>query len=146
MGSQDTGEWTGDEQEQKRGNNKRTRLADDCCRLCVVSTIAGRPYIRGGAPAVGAGSFDEAADRTGWFEDGCGERARFRCPMGAVQMEDGTIYVTDWGNHSVRKRAPDGMWSTLAGKPGAPGYQDGPGSVARFHHIARITIDWVRVF
>jgi hypothetical protein len=62
-----------------------------------------------------AKSFDEAADRTGWFADGPGEEAMFRCPMGCVQTEDGTTYVTDWGNHCIRRRTPDGVWSTLAG-------------------------------
>ena len=80
--------------------------------------------------------------RTGWFADGMGQDARFRCPMGAVQADDGNLYVTDWGNHCIRKRTPCGMWSTVAGKPGEKGFQDGPGEVARFNNVARITIDW----
>jgi sugar lactone lactonase YvrE len=110
-------------------------------RTPAVWTIAGRPQLREGAPTSSAGSFDEASDRTGSFAEGVGDVARFRCPMGAAQAADGTIYVTDWGNHCIRALR-GGVWSTLAGKPGEPGFQDGPGSLARFNHVARITIDW----
>ena len=53
-----------------------------------------RPHQRSNEYAGKAKSFEEASDRTGWFADGLGEHARFRCPMGVVQASDGTIYIT----------------------------------------------------
>jgi len=56
-------------------------------------------------------------------------------------MTEAMRYAQDWGNHCIRRRTVDGVWSTLAGKPFERGYQDGPGAVARFNNIARITVD-----
>jgi hypothetical protein len=101
-----------------------------------------RPHEQSGLSfAEKAASFEEAADRTGWFADGDDQACSFRCPMGAVQADDGTIYVADWGNHCIRKRTSNGVWSVLVGKPGERGFKDGPGTVARFNNVARITID-----
>ena len=53
-----------------------------------------RPRDSGVVYAEKAKSFDEAAERTGWFADGLGEHAMFRCPMGCTGTADGTLYVT----------------------------------------------------
>ena len=97
-----------------RALNKCVRLG--CVRASDAVCMVRRPRPRHDVLYTeNAKSFDEAADRTGWFADGPGEEAMFRCPMGCVQTEDGTTYVTDWGNHCIRRRTPDGVWSTLAG-------------------------------
>ena len=49
------------------------------------------------------------------LEDGPAETARFNSPTGVAVGGDGSIYVADAGNHRIRKIAPDGMVSTIAG-------------------------------
>jgi sugar lactone lactonase YvrE len=73
--------------------------------------------------------------------DGPRAVARFNLP-GAVTLDAaGTLYISDSGNHTVRKITPDGMVSTLAGLPGTAGFADGLGSAARFAHPKGITVD-----
>lgn len=64
------------------------------------------------------------------FADGA--TARFRKPAGLAVAADGTVYVADSGNHAVRRIAPDGQVSTLAGN-GERGSRDGQGSAAQFN-------------
>lgn len=64
--------------------------------------------------------------------DGPRGEARFLGPSGVARTADGTIYVADSSNYTIRKISPDGEVSTLAGKPGEPGTSDGAGSAARF--------------
>ncbi|HWA28885.1 MAG TPA: immunoglobulin domain-containing protein [Lacunisphaera sp.] len=64
--------------------------------------------------------------------DGTGTAARFAGPWGAAVDAAGNLYVTDTQSHTIRKIAPGGVVTTLAGMPGVPGSLDGPGSTARF--------------
>lgn len=64
--------------------------------------------------------------------DGVGIEAQFNQPSAVAQAPDGTIYVADWGNHTIRKIATDGTVTTLAGSAGSSGSADGTGSQARF--------------
>ncbi len=68
--------------------------------------------------------------------DGTGAAARFNSPLdvttGPVLNGGGTIYVTDFGNHTVRKITTAGVVTTLAGTAGATGFVDGTGAAARF--------------
>ncbi|WP_374438361.1 hypothetical protein [Inhella sp.] len=66
------------------------------------------------------------------FADGAATLARFRKPAGLAVAADGTLYVADSGNHAVRRIAPDGQVSTLAGN-GERGSRDGAGSAAQFN-------------
>jgi hypothetical protein len=56
--------------------------------------------------------------------DGVGSEARFNTPRGIAALPDGTLYVTDAGNHTVRRIAPDGIVTTVAGVPGVAGSDD----------------------
>jgi sugar lactone lactonase YvrE len=56
----------------------------------------------------------------------------FNTPSGIALTLDGTLYVADTGTHTIRRIAPDGSVSTLAGD-GTPGYADGPAHQARFN-------------
>ncbi|MES2263119.1 MAG: hypothetical protein V4724_31725 [Pseudomonadota bacterium] len=64
-----------------------------------------------GAVTTLAGSVQGAAD-------GQGAAARFSSPTKLVADAAGSIYVLDSGNYTVRKIAPDGMVTTVAGTAG----------------------------
>ncbi len=71
--------------------------------------------------------------------NGTGSAARLNLPRGIAVDVEGTVYVADAGSHTIRKIAPGGVVTTLAGLAGSPGTADGTGSVARFAapgHIA----------
>jgi sugar lactone lactonase YvrE len=88
----------------------------------VVTTIAGSASNRGN-------------------RDGPGSAAWFNSPDGIAADGSGNVYVADALNATIRKIAPDGTVSTLAGAAGAPGDADGAGSAARFNHPAGIATD-----
>jgi sugar lactone lactonase YvrE len=65
------------------------------------------------------------------FADGKGPAARFNGAMGLALDARGNLYVADTGNHRIRKVAPDGTVTTLAGS-GQEGSADGPALAATF--------------
>lgn len=73
--------------------------------------------------------------------DGPRSEARFRFPRAIAATSDGYIFVADTDNHVIRKIAPDGSVSTLAGAPGSPGFADGTGALARFNFPRGICLD-----
>lgn len=80
-----------------------------------VSTLAGSPGASGSV-------------------DGVGNAARFNNPAGVAVDATGNVYVSDYGNHTLRQITPAGAVTTLAGQPGTPGWVDGPGASARFYY------------
>ncbi len=90
-----------------------------------------------------AGKIDGAG-----HNDGVGSVARFshgRVPyihlIGMVTDAEGNMYVTDTGNHTIRKITPQGVVTTLAGLAGKPGSSDGNGAVAQFNSPSGIAMD-----
>lgn len=77
-----------------------------------------------GAPLL-AGSVDGAASDARFM-------ARTFLSLGIAADAEGNVYVADEGNCTVRKITPEGRVTTLAGKAGAAGNDDGLGSEARF--------------
>ncbi len=73
--------------------------------------------------------------------DGTGSAARFRYPDRVAVDGTGNLYVSDSGNHTIRKIAPGGVVTTLAGTAGTAGNIDGTGSFARFNDPTGISID-----
>lgn len=79
--------------------------------------------------------------------DGEGAVARFYRPTGITVGSDGTVYVADSWNASIRKITPEGIVSTLAGVSRGFGDRsstksiDGVGSVAEFGRVDAITFD-----
>ncbi|MBX3226329.1 MAG: hypothetical protein KIT84_42900 [Labilithrix sp.] len=57
--------------------------------------------------------------------DGAATAARFRYPSDVTIDANGDLYVTDNGNHTVRRIKPNGATSTIAGKAGEDGATDG---------------------
>lgn len=77
------------------------------------------------------------------FVDGTGSLARFTFPGGVAVDASGNVFVADTQNHSVRKIAPGGIVTTLAGIGGfmGEGSSDGPGSTARFSYPNSVAVD-----
>jgi sugar lactone lactonase YvrE len=73
--------------------------------------------------------------------DGIGLAARFSGPTGVALDAAGSVYVTDTGNHTIRKISADGSVATLAGTSGSSGSSDGAAGAARFNSPAGIAID-----
>ncbi len=65
--------------------------------------------------------------------DGLGDAARFRTPQGLAADGFGNVYVADVDNNTVRRIAPSGQVTTVAGVPGSVGIRTGalPGSLAQ---------------
>ena len=74
------------------------------------------------------------------FLDGVGGAAAFHTPSALAFDRLGNLYVADTGNHAIRKIAPNGSVTTLAGD-GQPGYLDGKGRAARFHAPVGLAVD-----
>jgi sugar lactone lactonase YvrE len=73
--------------------------------------------------------------------DGTGGAARFNGPRGVAVDSAGTLYVADTNNHTIRKIAPGGVVTTLAGLAGSSGSADGTGSAARFNRPGGVAVD-----
>jgi gliding motility-associated-like protein len=97
----------------------------------ISSVIAGDPTI----PAPGGADVDSENP----FQ------ALFSSPSDIAVAADGTIYVADKNNHKIRKIAPNGVVSTLAGASSTAspkfGYVDGTGTAARFYFPSGIDLD-----
>src|SRR5262249_15207472 len=74
------------------GNNTIRKTSADG----VVTTLAGTPGVAGAT-------------------DGKGTDAQFTSTEGVAVDSDGTVYVADTGNRTIRRIAPDGTVSTLTG-------------------------------
>lgn len=72
-----------------------------------------------------------AGDGSAGYRDGPARAAQFNGPVGLALDAHGNIYIADTYNDRIRKLAPDGQVSTLAGGA-APGYQDGQAANALF--------------
>ena len=75
------------------------------------------------------------------FADGTGSAARFNGSGGVAYDSAGNLFVSDWDNHVIRRIAPDGVVSTVAGSPGVAGSDDGSGAAARFRNPNGLAID-----
>jgi len=82
-----------------------------------------------------------AGNGSGGCTDGAGTLANFNCPQGIVIDKEGNLFVTDGGNHRIRKITPQGNVSTLAGS--SQGCSDGLHSQAQFNWPTGIAIDAV---
>lgn len=72
--------------------------------------------------------------------DGKGASARFDTPGGLALEASGNLLVADTGNHTIRRIAPDGTVTTVAGAAGQPGSTDGVGTLARFNGPAALVV------
>lgn len=103
--------------------NSTIRLLNARGLLAEVDTIAG---------ASGVGS-----------QDGAAARAEFFGPTHVAVGLTNEIYVSDTGNHTIRRivhLASGTTVSTVAGSPGQGGFADGSGSAARFRAPAGLAV------
>ena len=63
--------------------------------------------------------------------DGSGNAARFNSPAGIAMDSASNLYVSDTGNHTIRKITSTGVVTTVVGTPGVQGVRLGalPGSI-----------------
>ncbi|MBI2515393.1 MAG: hypothetical protein HYV95_00615 [Opitutae bacterium] len=73
--------------------------------------------------------------------DATGGAARFNLPSGIAVDAAGAVYVADTNNNTIRRVAPDGTATTLAGLAGISGATDGTGNNALFSHPVGIALD-----
>jgi sugar lactone lactonase YvrE len=75
--------------------------------------------------------------------DGVGDLARFNFSLGPGLVVDssGYIYVADSGNSLIRKVTQAGSVTTLAGKAGSLGSEDGTGTAAEFDYPLGLGVD-----
>jgi hypothetical protein len=74
------------------------------------------------------------------FTDGTGTAARFSVPFDVAIDGSGNLYVSDHGNHAVRKVTSAGVVTTLAGS-GIKGNANGTGTAASFKFPSGIAAD-----
>jgi sugar lactone lactonase YvrE len=73
--------------------------------------------------------------------NGTGSVARFNSPLGITIDTNPNLYVTDTGNHTIRRITTAGDVVTYVGLAGSPGTADGFGNAARFNSPSGITVD-----
>ncbi len=73
--------------------------------------------------------------------DGTGAAALMSHPNGVALDSAGNIYITDIDNEIIRLVTPEGMVTTLAGRDGVAGTNDGAGSAALFHTPLGVVVD-----
>lgn len=93
-----------------------------CAQPYYVSTLAG------GSGTAGA-------------SDGPAATARFNAPRGVASAPDGSVYVADTGNHTIRRIAVDGTVTTVAGQAGVPGHNDGLAAEAHLNSPSGLDVN-----
>lgn len=78
---------------------------------------------------------------TSGTNDGFGGAARFLGPAFLTVDSLDNLYVSDNGNHTIRKVSPAGFVTTIAGGAGVSGSVDGAVNVARFHLPGAVVLD-----
>jgi serine/threonine protein kinase, bacterial len=81
-----------------------------------------------------------AGSTTPGSTDAVGTAASFNLPTGIAIDANGYLYVADSSNNEIRKIAPDGTVSTLAGST-TPGSRDGVGAAASFNMPTSVAVD-----
>ncbi len=91
------------------------------------------------------GPFYDGTRQIGVNVDGQGGAAAFFEPTGLAVDNAGNVIVADTGNNTVRRIAPDGTVTTIAGDadggPDSAGYVDGPAMTARFTQPNSVAVD-----
>lgn len=81
-----------------------------------------------------------AGNGTAGDVDGTGLDARLRSLRGVAVDNAGNVYITDSGNHKIKKITSQGVVTTLAGS-GSTGAADGQGTLAQFNTPRALVLD-----
>ncbi|MDI1302607.1 MAG: hypothetical protein PSX71_11935 [bacterium] len=73
--------------------------------------------------------------------DGAGNTSQFLQPTGIARDHNGTLYIADTGNSTIRKITAAGNVTTLAGSAGLTGAGNGNGAAARFNHPTAVAVN-----
>lgn len=123
------GNVNGDVAEARFNRPHAVAVAADGATIYVADT--GNDVIRkidsGGIVTALAGSAGLAGS-----SDGTGAAARFNRAFGLATDSAGDVFVSDFGNQTIRKIAPTGVVTTLAGSAAEKGSADGTGAQAKF--------------
>jgi len=79
------------------------------------------------------------AGSTAGHQEGAGTATQFNRPSGVAVDSSGNLYVTDTGNHRIRKITSAGVVTTLAGSKW--GYHDATGTAAQFFFPTGVAVD-----
>ncbi|KAI8904137.1 hypothetical protein EDD86DRAFT_92630 [Gorgonomyces haynaldii] len=83
-----------------------------------------------------------AGNSSSGYVNGIGNLAKFSYPYGICLDSVGNVYVTEIGNHAIRKITPNGTVSTFAGAyPASSGLVNGVGTSAKFSGPADCVFD-----
>jgi murein DD-endopeptidase MepM/ murein hydrolase activator NlpD len=74
------------------------------------------------------------------YSDGAGAAASFNTPSGLTLGRAGDLFIADTANNRIRKLAPDGIVTTIAGD-GAASFRDGRADEAQFNAPIGVTVD-----
>ncbi|MBX2799328.1 MAG: hypothetical protein KTR31_16755 [Myxococcales bacterium] len=85
-----------------------------------------------------AGSVTQPGTEAYEGDGGPAREALMSQATGLALADDGTLFISDTGNHAVRMVTPDGIIDTLAGN-GLPGFVDGVGADAQLAEPQRLT-------
>ncbi len=112
-----------------------------CLRLVVASTLCASASLKA-QTNYEPYSFSTFAGRAlvAGSTDGPRNTALFSSPAGVAVDKNGTVYVADADNHTIRKISSGGV-STLAGLAGVAGSANGTGSAARFSAPTGVAVD-----
>jgi sugar lactone lactonase YvrE len=86
------------------------------------------------------GTVETVAGSSEGFADGNPTQAQFNTPSSLAIDRDGNLIVADTSNNRIRKIAPDGKVTTLAGS-GRRGSKDGPAGEAEFDGPIGVAVD-----
>lgn len=115
-------------------------IAVDAAGSVYVNNSYGSSTIRKIAPD-GTVTTVAGTDGTTGSADGVGASASFGALQGLAIDGSGNLYTADQGNNTIRRIAPDGTVTTVAGAAGAAGSVDGTGATARFDAPQGIATD-----
>jgi DNA-binding beta-propeller fold protein YncE len=115
----------------ENGNSVIRRIRRQASGIVVDTFAGGRSLITG---TDRQNNLQSTLRGSAGLRDGDGQSARFRQPDDIVIAPDGAIFVSDAGNHTIRRIRESGgqvTVETIAGN-GIPGFVDGAGPNARF--------------
>lgn len=100
----------------------------------------GNSLLRKISPAGAVTTFAGSAG-PGRFTDGTGTSARFQSPAGLAFDSSGTLYVSDYYNHTIRKVTATAIVTTWIGSPPRAGSANGIGAAGLFQNPYGIAVD-----